>query len=262
MAQPQETAAAVDGTMKKSLEMSTASAACARMGSCGRGEVRMRENADKVILDLCGGTGAWSRPFKDAGYDVHVITLPRWDVTKIELGSHAIKFVRQDVHYRDELTVMYKDVYGILAAPPCTEFSLAKGGRPRNFEDGLKTVQACLNIIWACRLHGSIKFWALENPVGFLRQFLGKPHFTYQHWQFGDAQIKPTDIWGYFREPTPTVKTKPKGLTKRYANNRTQVKNWNNAKCPEEYKGLGFDRAAIRAITPAGFANAFYKANK
>ena len=25
-------------------------------------------NKDKIILDLCGGTGAWSRPYKDAGY--------------------------------------------------------------------------------------------------------------------------------------------------------------------------------------------------
>ena len=29
----------------------------------------------KIILDLCGGTGAWSEPYKEAGYDVKVITL-------------------------------------------------------------------------------------------------------------------------------------------------------------------------------------------
>ncbi len=29
-----------------------------------------------IILDLCGGTGSWSKPYKDAGYDVRVITLP------------------------------------------------------------------------------------------------------------------------------------------------------------------------------------------
>lgn len=33
-------------------------------------------NKDKIILDLCGGTGSWSKPYKDAGYDVRVITLP------------------------------------------------------------------------------------------------------------------------------------------------------------------------------------------
>ena len=30
----------------------------------------------KIILDLCGGTGSWSRPYKEAGYDVRLITLP------------------------------------------------------------------------------------------------------------------------------------------------------------------------------------------
>lgn len=34
------------------------------------------DNSNKIILDLCGGTGAWSRPYKEAGYDVRLITLP------------------------------------------------------------------------------------------------------------------------------------------------------------------------------------------
>ena len=38
------------------------------------------KNKDKIILDLCGGTGAWSRPYKEAGYDVRNITLPDYDV--------------------------------------------------------------------------------------------------------------------------------------------------------------------------------------
>ena len=40
----------------------------------------MMDNSDKIILDLCGGTGAWSRPYREAGYDVRVITLPEYDV--------------------------------------------------------------------------------------------------------------------------------------------------------------------------------------
>ena len=31
---------------------------------------------EKIILDLCGGTGAWSKPYREAGYDVRLITLP------------------------------------------------------------------------------------------------------------------------------------------------------------------------------------------
>lgn len=35
---------------------------------------------NKIILDLCGGTGSWSKPYKEAGYDVRVITLPEYDL--------------------------------------------------------------------------------------------------------------------------------------------------------------------------------------
>ena len=52
---------------------------------------------NRVILDLCGGTGAWSKPYKEAGYDVRVITLPEQDVRLLELPEN---------------------VYGVLAAPP------------------------------------------------------------------------------------------------------------------------------------------------
>lgn len=27
------------------------------------------KNSDKIILDLCGGTGAWSKPYAEAGYE-------------------------------------------------------------------------------------------------------------------------------------------------------------------------------------------------
>lgn len=38
------------------------------------------ENKDKIILDLADGTGSWSKPYKNAGYDVRNITLPESDV--------------------------------------------------------------------------------------------------------------------------------------------------------------------------------------
>lgn len=47
-----------------------------------------------MILDLCGGTGMWSKPYKDDGYDVRVLTLPDFDVTKwreYEWLTEAIK---------------------------------------------------------------------------------------------------------------------------------------------------------------------------
>ena len=35
-------------------------------------------NEDKIILDLCGGTGSWSKPYRDNGYDVRIIDPQEW----------------------------------------------------------------------------------------------------------------------------------------------------------------------------------------
>ena len=116
---------------------------------------------------------------------------------------------------------------------------------------------ACLKIIWECRLTGSLKFWALENPVGLLRQFLGKPHYTFYQWWFGDMGIKRTDLWGYFNDPKQKVFERP---------DSPYFVNWSSPQCPEwareSIAGCKNRRAALRAITPPGFAQAFFKANR
>lgn len=199
----------------------------------------MSDNSGKIILDLCGGTGAWSKPYREAGYDVRLITLPEHDV---------------------RLYAPPENVYGILASPPCTEFSLAKGNRPRDFISGMEVVEACMRIIWQCRRRNKLAFWAMENPVGFLRQFLGIPAYQFEQWQFGTPQVKRTDVWGYFNSPTPTTKTRPEDVT---VGNRTHANAWRGSqKAPPGYEGKGLTIAAIRAITPPGFARAFYEANK
>jgi hypothetical protein len=103
-----------------------------------------------------------------------------------------------------------------------------------------------------------LKWWAIENPRGLLRQFLGRPAFTFEQWEFEkDARhCKPTDIWGYFNAPKKRIRTKP------FSGNRNlYYGNWQNPPAPKGYEHLAGNRAAIRAITPAGFAQAFFKAN-
>ncbi|MCL1789973.1 MAG: hypothetical protein FWG40_01230 [Peptococcaceae bacterium] len=218
----------------------------------------------KVILDLCGGTGAWSKPYADAGYDVEVITLPGYDMKNYTFlrRSGGIEWMSREGGPSCHVDIA--NVYGVLFAPVCTEFSLAKGAAPRDFEEPLALVEAGLRIIWTIRAYpgSQLKFWALENPVGFLRQFLGKPVYTFEQWQFGHAGVKRTDLWGYFKNPTPTVKVRPDDLVKRFPNGRTNGSRHAAPVCPPEYKHLNLDRAALRAITPKGFAEAFYRANK
>lgn len=196
------------------------------------------KNKDKIILDLCGGTAAWSRPFKDAGYTVFNVTLPEYDI------KHWMQYPEI------KNAILSGKVYGILAAPPCTMFSLARNNAksPRNFLEGMSTVRACMDIIWMCRADGKLKWWALENPVGYLRQFLGKPAYTFQAWWFGDSIKKPTDLWGYFNEP----KKKRNAVKPSYT--RKGKGSW-------AYQNPT-PGAKERSITPAGFAKAFYEANR
>jgi len=218
----------------------------------------------KLILDLCGGTGAWSRPYREAGYDVRLVTLPGYDVRDVQFGSRSMTLFGQGTHYIENLTVLYDEVYGILAAPPCTEFSLAKNGSPtpRDMRAGMEIVEACLRIIWACQLAGGLRFWAMENPLGLLRKFMGRPGYTFRHWEFGDPAVKPTDVWGFFVAPRPTCDRMPNGITRRYKSGKVNTLAWATPKTPGWYDGPPLDRAALRAITPPGFAEAFYRANK
>ena len=138
------------------------------------------ENKNKIILDLCGGTGAWSKPYTDAGYDVRVISLPLHDVKT----------------YKPP-----KNVYGILAAPPCTMFSMARtvAKTPRDLKVAMEIVNASLRIIAECQYDGTrLQFWAMENPKARMRWFMGVPALTFNPFDFGDPYRKPTDIWGNF----------------------------------------------------------------
>src|SRR3990167_2671325 len=178
----------------------------------------------KIILDLCGGTGSWSKPYRDAGCDVRLITLPENDVRTYQPPEN---------------------VYGILAAPPCMEFSIAKANNPRNFYSGMETVEACFKVIWHCRKKSKLSFWALENPVGFLRQFIGKPFFTFRQWEFKDKGVKPTDLWGYFNPPRKTETVRPDGLMRTFPNGSKNAVNWGGSSKKRAITPLGLDRKSV-----------------
>ena len=143
---------------------------------------RENENKSKVILDLCGGSGSWSKPYTDAGYDVRIISpsgIPLFDKNP------------QDVKKYEPPA----DVYGILAAPPCTMFSFARTNatKDRDLNKAMEVVEACLHIIWKCqsRVKGKspkapyLKFWAIENPFGMLNWFIGKPALVFNPFDYG-----------------------------------------------------------------------------
>ena len=178
---------------------------------------------NKLILDLCGGTGAWSKPYKDSGYEVINVTIPEYDVRTY---------------------IPPENVYGIVAAPPCTH--LASSGA-RWFKqkgesallEALSIADACLRIIWRCQP----KFWALENPIGRLSKYLGKPRLYFNPCDYGDPYTKRTCLWGEFNIPQ--------------RNYVIPVE-----KSPIWYMPPTDDRGNKRSITPSGFAQAFFEANQ
>ena len=191
------------------------------------------KNKEKIILDLCGGTGSWSRPYAEAGYYVRIITLPDYDVRTYKPPER---------------------VYGILVAPPCTDFSVsgaqywrAKDADGRTAES-LAVVNCCLDIIEAAHPN----FWCLENPVGRLPKLipyrLGPYIIKFHPWEYGDPYTKLTCLWGNFtipnRKPVKPIKYCKQG-------------SW-----IQQLGGKSERTKYLRSITPPGFARAFYEANK
>lgn len=221
----------------------------------------------QTILDLCGGTGSWSKPYRDKGYDVKVLTLPDFDVVKWREYDWLIKLINKN------------KIHGILAALPCTMFSIARNDKtarkPRDLKGGMEIVQACLDIVHEClcRQHRKsgegLKWWALENPYsGYLKRFIGEPILTFHPYEYGDPYTKNTAIWGDFNIPTKNP-VKPRKFehptTKGARDFVSCVEHFRDLKdIPDGYlEKTGYSkRAVMRSMTPQGFANAFYKANK
>lgn len=216
---------------------------------------------EKIVLDLCGGTGAWSQPYVDAGYSVHVLTLPHYDVKKVYWHDSRILFV--GLNGAPDKSFDYREIYGVFAAPPCTMFSRARttAKTPRDFKEAMETVRACLEIIWRIQFKSpyTLKFWAMENPAGHLQRFLGKPPFKFHPYDFGDPHSKQTFIWGNFNLPKKSPITLNEEQVRRSRNNTRKL-----PEIPEGYvRDPNMKPVQIkRSITPSGFAKAFFKANQ
>ena len=142
----------------------------------------------KIILHLCADTGSDTKPYQDD---------PEYKV--ILVGS---KIGVENYHPP-------KNVYGIIANPPCTHFSSVRTNpkTPRDEKEGMRLVKECLRIIEEAKSYGSLKFWVIENPAtGRLKKYLGKPKFTYQPWEFGSPWSKKTALWGEFVAPKKIYK--------------------------------------------------------
>lgn len=133
----------------------------------------------KVILHLCADIGSDSKPYADD---------PRYEVIKIG------KDIGVENYHPD------REIYGIIANPVCTEFSVAQGFHKFGDRDkGMLLVEHCFRII---KEAFNPPIVVIENPAsGRLKEVLGKPRFAYEPWQFGSPWTKKTALWGKFNIP-------------------------------------------------------------
>lgn len=202
----------------------------------------MEDNSNKLILDLCGGTGGWSQPYRDAGYNV---------ITVDPLASNKISNYRGTVQdFLRDCKAGLMDMsscHGVLFGPPCTEFAGSgarwwKGKDPKLLEDAIEVVYAGLEIIKMV----DPEWWALENPVGRLARVVPKLEkwlMTFQPNWYGDPYTKKTCLWGNFNTCLEQDWVEPTEGSKMHL------------------MSPGPDRWRKRSVTPKGFAKAFFNAN-
>ena len=104
----------------------------------------------KIILQLCADTGSDTKPYQDD---------PNYEV--ILIGS---KIGVENYHPP-------KNVNGIIANPPCTNFSSVRttAKTPSDEKEGMRLVIECQRII----KEANPQWWAIENPAtGKLKKYL------------------------------------------------------------------------------------------
>jgi hypothetical protein len=183
----------------------------------------------RMILSLCDHSGVWSRPYEEAGYEV----------------------VRVDIQHGEDVRLfehMGRPVHGILSAPPCDHFAASgarwwEGKGEKAVLDGLAVVDACLRAVAIYRP----EWWALENPVGRLRRWLGPPAWSFDPNQFGDPYTKKTLLWGHFTPPVPMFSAAARNPVPATDGSKMHrmSSSWKNQ----------------RSETPVGFATAFFESN-
>lgn len=236
------------------------------------------------LLSLFDYSGQWSQPFAEGGWNVI-----QWDIKLSDF---------MDVNNLDSVKTcldLFEDVNGILIAPPCTEFTVSCS-QYWDMKDADGRTAAALHLVRQAQKivdlyrptdpdYDDVFFWSLENPVGRLPKLvpeLGKPIYFHPYEYAGylnpntktriqldrirrkngydvtesendlvlkwNTYTKKTGLWGEFTMPNKKsidpVKTAPQGsFTQRLGGKSEKTKE-------------------LRSVTPLGFAQAFYEANK
>jgi len=239
---------------------------------------------EPTILSLCDYSGAWCRPFIDAGINCILVDPKHGNITYGGRGLIAgqrgfaglvkagprlyympctVGTLRQYLHVNGP-GALNMNIVGILAAPPCTDFS-SSGARwfAEKDLDGrtAQSVAIVSDILDIIRLIKPL-FYAIENPVGRLASLvpgIGRPRLLFNPCNYAgfapvpeaEAYTKKTCLFGEFNPALPLAHLEPVYYTK--AGKRGSWM-WANL-------GGNSERTkALRSTTPSGFARAFCSA--
>lgn len=159
------------------------------------------------VLELFAGTRSIGKAFQARGHEVFSV---EWDKQFSEISL-----------YKDILTLSAAEVlekFGhpdvIWASPDCTTYSIAAISHHRQKDAGGGNLSPVSDYAKFCdrvnlHVHGLIMalspgLWFIENPRGGMRKMdfmSGLPRYTVTYCQYGDARMKPTDIWTNHPDP-------------------------------------------------------------
>jgi hypothetical protein len=197
---------------------------------------------------------SWSLFYEKAGYKVVQVDL--------KAGIDILKW-----NYR---RIGRSQVAGILAAPPCTDYTVACNRYWAQKDKDGSTAASNLLINKTLEIvdYFNPDFWGLENPGGRLTRMLAgkylpgepkltipkslkaivqKPALKFNPDDYGDPWTKQTLLWGQFNT---LIKRPVEPLQWALQGSWTQLLGGKNERTKE-----------IRSVTPSGFARAFFDAN-
>lgn len=209
----------------------------------GENAAQRRENSKKVVLSFFDLSGEWSRPWEEAGYEVHRFDIQA-DPEMGDVNNFSTDFFGDWFGDFDG-----KEVYAILAACPCTDFA-SSGSKhfAAKDEDG-RTVASVKLVHQTLRAIEYFKpsIWSLENPVGRIEKLGGLPpwRLSFDPYHLGDTYTKATMIWGRFNADLPVAPVEPIEGSKMW----------------KLYGGKSMATKNARSETPQGFSYGFFMAN-
>ena len=141
------------------------------------------------VLELCCGSKSFTKVFAKM--------FPHAELVTLDISNSFKPDIVADITTWDYLSAFSRGYFDIIwVSPPCTEYSPAKAGSPRDLDAADRIVLAALHIIAVARP----RVWFLENPHTMLykRTFmitLELLRVLLHYCKYGYPYKKPTDLW-------------------------------------------------------------------